>query len=69
MTHLPEFHDELGAVHLIDHPWVLADCPLELLAAMWNDALYLDDVDAGQDGTDLMAAWQTKHRQLREALR
>lgn len=44
-----------------EHPWVLADCPADLLAAMWNDSLYLDDVDAGRDGTDLMAAWQAKN--------
>lgn len=43
-----------------EHPWHLADCPLELLAAMWNDSLYLADGDAARDGDDLLTAWHAK---------
>lgn len=37
-----------------EHPWILADCPVELLAALWEDAIRAQSPDAA----DLYTAWQ-----------
>lgn len=36
-----------------EHPWILADCPLELLKALWEDAVRGQSPDAA----DLLTAW------------
>jgi hypothetical protein len=36
-----------------EHPWRLADCPAELLAALWEDAVAYESPDAAE----LFEAW------------
>jgi hypothetical protein len=45
-----------------EHPLTLADVPLEVLAAFWNDSLYYADKSVRHDDMALLHAWQDEYR-------
>lgn len=52
------------APHKGEHPWVLVELPLELLAAFWEDSLIFESVDAAE----LLDAWHAKRLLLKTVI-